>query len=101
MKKVIVDELKKYNERYYKDQLYSDVVTRFGDALKDYIKKINEAISLGQSADEEHFKNIVNEFLKKNFYDEDDYKINTLNKVDSVIYYKNKPEVLYVIYIDL
>ena len=94
MKKVIVDELKKYNERYYKDQLYSDVVTRFGDALKDYIKKINEAISLGQSADEEHFKNIVNEFLKKNFYDEDDYKINTLNKVDSVIYYKNKPEVL-------
>ena len=64
--KAIEDALKSYNENYYKKSIKKEIIDDFGNKLLEYTKKINNAYSNDEN--EEHFKNIVNSFLKDNFY---------------------------------
>lgn len=90
--KAIEDALKSYNENYYKKSIKKEIIDDFGNKLLEYTKKINNAYSNDEN--EEHFKNIVNSFLKDNFYQDSHYSINTLGYIDSAIRYDNKPLVL-------
>ena len=90
--KAIEDALKSYNENYYKKSIKKEIIDDFGNKLLEYTKKINNAYSNDEN--EEHFKNIVNSFLKDNFYQDSHYSINTLGYIDSAIRYDNKTLVL-------
>ena len=90
--KAIEDALKAYNENYYKKMLSKELVENFGKQLLYYTQQINNAFQ--NKENEEHFKNIVNNFLKTNFYNDSHYSINTLGYIDSAIRYDNKPLVL-------
>lgn len=90
--KAIEDALKAYNENYYKKSIKKEIIDDFGNKLLEYTRKINNAYSNDEN--EEHFKNIVNSFLKDNFYQDSHYSINTLGYIDSAIRYDNKPLVL-------
>ena len=75
MKKAIIDALKAYDECYYRERLDLSTLNIFGKELEDYALKINQAVK--QKENEEYFKNIVNDFLKRNFYQNERYVINT------------------------
>lgn len=83
MKRTISEALKVYDERYYRERLDSNIVNNFGNELERYAGKINQAVK--QKENEEYFKNIVNNFLKRNFYEDDCYTINTDKYIDSTI----------------
>ena len=85
MKKTIIDALKAYDERYYRERLDSSTLNTFGKELENYALKINQAVK--QKENEEYFKNIVNDFLKRNFYQNERYTINTDKYIDSTIKY--------------
>ncbi|MBE5748634.1 MAG: hypothetical protein E7344_03275 [Clostridiales bacterium] len=70
----------------------SDLINDYTTNLKDYLQKINVAISKNES--EEHLKGILKDFLKDNFYNETKYSINTSNFVDAAISKDNKLQVL-------
>lgn len=70
----------------------SDLINDYSTNLKDYLQKINVAISKNES--EEHLKGILKDFLKDNFYNETKYSINTSNFVDAAISKDNKLQVL-------
>ena len=90
--KAIEDALKAYNENYYKKTINKEIIDNFGNKLLEYTQEINKAFS--NKENEEYFKNIVNSFLKNNFYQDSHYSINTLGYIDSAIRYDNKPLVL-------
>lgn len=91
--KAIADALKAYNENYYKSGIDKEVIENFGEQLLKYARDINEAYNNKES--EEHVKNIVNSFLKDNFYADSHYQINTSGRsIDSSIRYDNKLLVL-------
>ncbi len=90
--KAIEDALKKYNETYYKKIIDKDIINDFGSALKNYTQTINDAFKRGEN--EEYFKNIINSFLKNNFYKDNKYTINTMGNIDSAIKEDNKLMVL-------
>lgn len=83
MKKTIGEALKAYDERYYRERLDSNIINEFGSELEKYAGKINQAVK--QKENEEYFKNIVNSFLKRNFYSDERYSINTDKNIDSTI----------------
>lgn len=83
MKKTIIEAIKTYDERYYRERLDSNIVNEFGKELEKYAAQINQAVK--RKENEEYFKNIVNSFLKRNFYQEDRYSINTDKNIDSTI----------------
>lgn len=85
MKKTIVDALKAYDERYYREKLDASILNAFGKELESYALKINQAVQ--QKENEEYFKNIVNDFIKRNFYQNERYTINTDKYIDSTIKY--------------
>lgn len=87
-KETVENALRHFDERYFKLRLKSEIVEDFGKNLFLYLKKINQAVSNGES--EEHIKNIINEYLKVNFYQDDRFTINAYKKADSVISYENK-----------
>ena len=90
--KAIEDALKKYNETYYKKVIDKDIINTFGNELKKYTETINAAFKVGEN--EEYFKNIINNFLKTNFYQDHKYTINTMGNIDSAIKEDNKLMVL-------
>ena len=61
------------------DRIYSE----FKSELDLYVKNINKAIS--DNENEEHIKNIINDFLRRNFYSDKKYSINTDGNIDSAI----------------
>ena len=83
MRKTIIEAIKAYDERYYRERLDFNIVNDFGKELEKYAEQINQAVK--QKENEEYFKNIVNSFLKRNFYQDDRYSINTDKNIDSTI----------------
>lgn len=88
MRKTIIEAIKAYDERYYRERLDSNIVNDFGKELEKYAGQINQAVK--QKENEEYFKNIVNSFLKRNFYQDDRYSINTDKNIDSTIKCESK-----------
>jgi len=60
-----------------------DDLQKFKNVLKAYSDDINDAVSRNEN--EEHIKNIVNDFLRINFYNDKKYTINTDGNIDSAI----------------
>ncbi|MCM1480699.1 MAG: hypothetical protein NC085_13420, partial [Muribaculaceae bacterium] len=60
-----------------------DVFQEFKSTLNSYIKKIRNAVSNNEN--EEHIKNIINDFLRMTFYNDKKYSINTDGNIDSAI----------------
>ena len=75
--------LKLYNANYYSEPVLDDKLSNFHDVLEKYIDKIK--IANDNNENEEYIKNIVNTFLKENFYQENKYSINTDQYIDSTI----------------
>ena len=90
--KAIEDALKKYNETYYKKTISKDIINNFGNELRRYTEIVNSAFKANEN--EEYFKNIINSFLKNNFYQDSKYTINTMGNIDSAIKEDNKLMVL-------
>lgn len=70
----------------------SDLINEYKANLKEYLKKINAAISKNET--EEHLKGILKEFLKGNFYFDTKYSINTSSSIDAAISRDNKLQVV-------
>lgn len=84
MSKISLGEgLSNYNERYASIRLDKNIVSEFKSKLISYKSKIDTAISNGEN--EEYIKNIINNFLKDNFYSDSDYELNTSKYIDSTI----------------
>ncbi|MBP5093377.1 MAG: hypothetical protein J6332_04955, partial [Abditibacteriota bacterium] len=79
----VENALKKYDRRLYGLKLEKETASEFLDNLNRYISKTSSAIAAGES--EEHLKNITNDFIKRNFYHESIYEINTDKRIDGVI----------------
>ena len=60
-----------------------NVFQEFKSTLNSYIKDIGKAISNNEN--EEHIKNIINDFLRMTFYNDKKYTINTDGYIDSAI----------------
>ena len=82
-KQSINNVLKLYNANYYSEPVLDEKLLLFHDELESYIKKIK--IANDNNENEEHIKNIVNKFLKDNFYQDNKYSINTVQNIDSTI----------------
>lgn len=82
-KQSINNVLKLYNANYYSEPVLDEKLLLFHDELESYIKKIK--IANDNNENEEHIKNIVNKFLKDNFYQDNKYSINTDQNIDSTI----------------
>lgn len=82
-KQNINNVLKLYNANYYSEPVLDEKLLKFHNALEDYIEKIKFANNNNEN--EEHIKNIVNTFLKDNFYQDNKYSINTDQYIDSTI----------------
>lgn len=82
-KQNISNVLKLYNSNYYSEFIYEDILKKFHNDLDEYINKIKKANDLNEN--EEHIKNIINNFLKNSFYQDNKYSINTDQNIDSTI----------------
>jgi hypothetical protein len=82
-KQNISNVLKLYNSNYYSEFIYEDILKNFHNDLEEYINKIKKANDLNEN--EEHIKNIINNFLKNSFYQDNKYSINTDQNIDSTI----------------
>ena len=82
-KQNINNVLKLYNSNYYSEPILDEKLQNFHNELLIYIDKIKKANDNNEN--EEHIKNIVNTFLKDNFYQENIYSINTNQNIDSTI----------------
>ena len=82
-KQNINNVLKLYNANYYSEPVLDENLLKFHNVLEDYIEKIKFANNNNEN--EEHIKNIVNTFLKDNFYQDNKYSINTDQYIDSTI----------------
>ena len=82
-KQNINNALKLYNANYYSEPVLDEKLLQFHNELDDYINKIK--IANDNNENEEHIKNIVNRFLKDNFYQDNKYSINTDQNMDSTI----------------
>lgn len=82
-KQNINNVLKLYNANYYSEPVLNEKLQDFHSNLESYIDKIK--IANDNNENEEHIKNIVNSFLKENFYPENKYSINTDQYIDSTI----------------
>ena len=60
-----------------------NVFQEFKSTLNSYIKNIGKAVSSNEN--EEHIKNIINDFLRMTFYNDKKYTINTDGYIDSAI----------------
>ena len=60
-----------------------DVIASFKEKLNSYINKVNTAVSNNEN--EEHIKNIINDFLRMSFYSDNRFSINTDGYIDSTI----------------
>lgn len=60
-----------------------NVFQEFKSTLNFYIKNIGKAVSNNEN--EEHIKNIINDFLRMTFYNDKKYTINTDGYIDSAI----------------
>lgn len=81
--KNIVNSLRTYNSNYYRDLIANEILENFQKTVNDYINNINQAINNNEN--EEFLKNIINRFLKENFYNSNKYQINTDQYIDSTI----------------
>lgn len=77
--------LKRFDERYYKLRIDNSILESFGNNLSIYLGMIQTAIANNES--EEYLKNIVNDFLKHSFYNNNRFEINTYKRADSAIKY--------------
>ena len=68
--------------------LSADKLSNFKIKLNTYLNKINTAVK--NSENEEHIKNIINDFLRENFYSDERFSINTDGYIDSAIKEKEK-----------
>ena len=66
-----------------KGPVSSNTLSEFKTALNSYISKINIAVSHNEN--EEHIKNIINDFLRMSFYSDSRFSINTDGNIDSTI----------------
>lgn len=66
-----------------KGSVSSNTLSEFKTALNSYISKINIAVSHNEN--EEHIKNIINDFLRMSFYSDSRFSINTDGNIDSTI----------------
>ena len=82
-KQNINNALKSYNANYYSEPVLNEKLEKFHNNLKNYIDNIK--IANDNNENEEHIKNIVNTFLKDNFYQNNKYSINTDQYIDSTI----------------
>lgn len=78
-KSAIINALRAFDEKYLSVRYPAQSITVFGDAMRKYLNDVQNAIGAGKS--EEHIKNITNDFLKQQFYSEDDFRINTENNI--------------------
>ena len=76
-----------------KKALPADDYTKFRSNFISYIEKIKTASQNNEN--EEHIKNIINDFLRMNFYSEARFSINTDGNIDSAI--KENGELLVII----
>ena len=76
-----------------KKALPADDYTKFRSNFISYIEKIKTASQNNEN--EEHIKNIMNDFLRMNFYSEARFSINTDGNIDSAI--KENGELLVII----
>ena len=84
MKKDIETSIKVYNEQFARDRISQEKLDHFCSALKDYLSEIRQAESNNQT--EEHFKGLIKDFLKSEFYSDRRYSINTDGRhIDSAI----------------
>ena len=60
-----------------------DIIASFKEKLNSYINKVNTAVSNNEN--EEHIKNIINDFLRMSFYSDNRFSINTDGYIDSTI----------------
>ena len=63
--------------------LSADDFASFKSAFKSYVDKVKVAISNNEN--EEHIKNIINDFLRMSFYSDAKFSINTDGNIDSAI----------------
>ena len=63
--------------------LSADNFASFKSAFKSYVDKVKVAI--GNNENEEHIKNIINDFLRMSFYSDAKFSINTDGNIDSAI----------------
>lgn len=82
-KKTIASSIRAYNPNYYKDPISKNIITLFSGSLNAFIKDIKTANTNHET--EEFIKNVINQFLKNNFYSAGRYQINTDQKIDSTI----------------
>ena len=66
-----------------KESVSTTVLSEFKTALNSYISKIN--IAVANEENEEHIKNIINDFLRMSFYSDSRFSINTDGNIDSSI----------------
>jgi adenine-specific DNA-methyltransferase len=75
--------LKSFNERYASTRLNRETIENFSYQIKQFMLDIEKAINNNEN--EEYIKNIINLFLYRSFYSNDEYIINTNNYIDSTI----------------
>lgn len=66
-----------------KESVSTTVLSEFKTVLNSYISKIN--IAVANEENEEHIKNIINDFLRMSFYSDSRFSINTDGNIDSSI----------------
>lgn len=76
--------LEMFDERYFGVRPARSEMDALGIKRKEYCKKIE--VCIRKNENEEHIKNIVNGFLKDNFYNDTSiYEINSSGYTDSTI----------------
>lgn len=83
MIKTMEEVIKKYDSRLYDVRYNAELISRLDEGLKEYTIEIEYARE--NKKNEEYFKNIINGFLKKYFFYDKKYIINTDNNIDSAI----------------
>lgn len=81
MSKIEISESKKLN--LPKITISQPDLDLFDKALETYISNVSKAIENNEN--EEHIKNIINDFLRMNFYKDSRFTINTDGNIDSTI----------------
>ena len=66
--------LKSFNERYASTRLNRETIENFSYQIKQFMLDIEKAINNNEN--EEYIKNIINLFLYRSFYSNDEYIIN-------------------------
>jgi len=75
--------IKKYDNRLYDVRYNVELISSLDEALKEYTAEVEYARE--NKKNEEYFKNIINRFLKRYFFYDKKYIINTDNNIDSAI----------------